>query len=94
LASDGRLIVVVPTNGSIVVGLFKIFVTYPFLLRKGIKRPALIWHLENVNHFKRIKALLTLRFEIRLQESLPIRFAHWWLSPLVLFECRRSRRSN
>ena len=88
LAADGKFHVVVPTNGSLAVNAFKLLVTYPTLRRRGIEKPALVWHTLNVNSFKRVKALLSNHFSQVEETGIPSRFVPWWLSPLWVFECK------
>jgi SAM-dependent methyltransferase len=89
LEPGGTLYAVVPTNGSIVVGLFKIAMTYPTMRARGIARPDLVWNYLNVNPFRRIQALLHSHFDVIKETSLPIAGLPWHLSPLWMFRCVR-----
>lgn len=89
LAPNGSLLVVVPTNGSLCINLFKLLVTYPTLRANGIARPSYIWHFENVNSMARIRALLWKNFDITTHQSVPLRFLPAALSPLYFFHCRK-----
>lgn len=89
LARDGRLLVVIPTNGSAAVGLFKMIMTYPTMRRRGITRPDLVWHHLNVNCFKRVQSELMRRFDVVEQAAVPLSLLPWWLSPLWTMECRK-----
>jgi SAM-dependent methyltransferase len=88
LRKEGDFLVVIPTNGSTAVGFFKMLITYPSLFLLGIRRPDLIWHFENVNHFKRIKCLLAKHFKVKRTKGLPVIFLPWLLSPLWFFHLR------
>lgn len=88
LRPGGELLVIVPTNGSLAIAAFKAVMTYPFMRWRGIRRPALIWHYENVNHFLRIAALLRLHFDVREEVTAPLPLP-WRLAPMALFRCGR-----
>src|SRR5262249_30739879 len=85
LVPGGSFLVLVPRNGGFLVEMFKLFVTYPTLKAKGIRRPKNIWHYENANSFQRVRALLTKHF--RIQDEAPIPFSRLpgWMSPLHFF---------
>lgn len=87
----GSLLVVIPTNGSLIITLFRLLVTYPTLYLKGIKKPSRIWHYENANGFIRIMAFLEKHFHIQRKRSLPAPYLPWWLSPLYFIECQVPR---
>jgi len=88
LKPGGLVFIIVPTNGSPVIGLFKVLVSYPSMYRKGIKRPSYIWHHENVNHFKRIACLLEKHFVQVHAEGIPFKNLPWFMSPLWFFQCQ------
>ena len=88
---EGRCYVVVPTNGSLIINLYKQVMTYPTMRRAGIRRPDLVWHYLNVNGFKRIAASLARHFLIDGQYGAPWAFLPWQLSPLWVFHCRKPR---
>lgn len=89
LEPGGRLLVIIPTNGSLAVNLFKMVMTYPALRRRGIARPDLVWHHLNVNCFKRVQGELIQRFDIVEQVAVPVSLLPWWLSPLWVLDCKR-----
>jgi SAM-dependent methyltransferase len=89
LEPGGRLHVVIPTNGSLAVNLYKRVMTYPTLRRAGIERPDLVWHYLNVNSFKRVRAVLERHFTVETETALPLKFLPWHLSPLWAFTCRK-----
>lgn len=89
LKPGGKLLVVIPTNGSVAVNTFKTLMTYPTMRRRGIKRPDLVWHHLNVNGFKRVQSLLMQRFNVIEQAAVPVRFMPWWLSPLWAMICHK-----
>lgn len=89
LESDGRLLVIIPTNGSLAVNLFKMVITYPTMRRRGIARPDLVWHHLNVNCFKRVQSELMQRFSVVEQTAVPLSLLPWWLSPLWALDCRK-----
>lgn len=88
LKKDGDFLVVVPTNGGILIEIYKLLVSYPFMSFNGIKKPSYIWHYENVNCFKRVNALLHIHFKIVEKCSIPFSFFPLFLSPLYFFHCR------
>jgi SAM-dependent methyltransferase len=92
LAPGGIVLVVVPSNGGLTVSLFKLLVTYPFLLYRGIRRPDLVWNYLNVNCLKRVDALLRALFIVEKSVSVPWPFLPQTLSPMRLFVC--SKRSG
>jgi len=87
LRPGGALHVVVPTNGSLAVGLFKWLVSYPSMLFQGIRRPSSVWHHENVNHFRRVACLLEKHFMLTVSRAIPLKHVPWFLSPLWYFRC-------
>ena len=87
LDEEGEFLVVVPTNGSLVVDFFKKMITYPSLYIRGIRRPSWIWHYENVNHFKRINCLISKSFVVKESRGIPFRLIPWHFSPLWFFRC-------
>ncbi len=91
LKEDGDFLVVVPTNGGILIEIYKLLVSYPFMSFNGIKKPSYIWHYLNVNCFKRIRALLHIYFEIVDKCSLPYKHIPSFLSPLYYFHCRNRK---
>jgi SAM-dependent methyltransferase len=88
LKKEGDFLVVIPTNGSTAVGFFKMLITYPSMFLLGIRRPDLIWHHENVNHFKRVKCLLVKHFTVKRKKGLPVILLPWLLSPLWFFHLK------
>lgn len=88
LVKDGNLLVIVPVNGNIVIEIYKLLISYPFMVLNGIKRPGNIWNYLNVNSFKRIKALLDINFGIIEKHSIPFKFVPTALSPLYYFHCK------
>lgn len=88
LSPDGDLLVVVPTNGSLIVEAYKFFISYPFMFLNGVRRPGHIWHYVNVNSFRRIRALLNIHFATIEERAIPFRFLPSFLSPLYFFHCR------
>lgn len=89
LSSRGSFLVVVPTNGSLCVNLFKLALSYLTLRANGIARPSYIWNFENVNNLSRVRALLHKHPDIQIQRALPFRFLPAQLSPLFFFHCRK-----
>jgi SAM-dependent methyltransferase len=87
LEPGGRLLALVPTNGSVAVGLFKMLITYPTMRFRGIRRPDLVWNYLNVNSFKRVRSLLIQRFPSLREAAIPTRLLPWWLSPVWAFVC-------
>ena len=90
LAPGGDLLVVVPTNGSPVIEIYKFFISYPFMFLHGIKRPGHIWNYVNVNSFRRVRALLKIHFTTMEERAIPFRILPSYLSPLYFFHCRNS----
>lgn len=89
LAPGGKFLVVVPTNGSLAIGLFKTIMTHPTMRRRGIKRPDLVWNHLNVNNFKRVQSLILQRYPGAQQVAVPAKLLPWHLSPLWAFLCRK-----
>lgn len=89
LRPGGELLVMVPTNGSVAIGLFTTFVTFPYMRWRGIRRPELIWHYENTNHYLRLCAMLHGHFDVREAVTAPALIRWWRLAPLGLFRCER-----
>jgi len=88
LTQNGDLLVIVPTNGSLIIEVYKLFISYPFMLFNGIKKPGRIWNYVNVNSFKRINALLHIHFGSIRKHSIPFKILPFFLSPLYFFHCR------
>lgn len=88
LMPGGRLLVVIPTNGSLVISMFRAIVTYPFMRSRGIENPSLVWHYLNVNGYLRVQSILAKRMIIEHTSGAPVRWLPWWLSPMYVFECR------
>jgi ubiquinone/menaquinone biosynthesis C-methylase UbiE len=88
LTQDGDLLVIVPTNGSLIIEAYKLFISYPFMRYNGIKKPDHIWNYVNVNSFKRINALLHIHFTSIRKQSIPFKMLPSFLSPLYFFHCR------
>lgn len=89
LTENGDFLVLVPRNGSLIVNLFKVFVTYPTLRLKGIRRPGLIWHYENANTFQRVRVLLSKYFLVKDEAPVPCSWMPEAFSPLHFFHCVR-----
>lgn len=88
LKKNGDFFVVIPTNGSLCVWLFKFFISYIVMYLRGIKKPSWIWHYENVNSFKRIACFLEKHFVIEKLHSLPFKGISWFFSPFYYFHCK------
>ncbi len=89
LVSDGEILIVVPTNGGLLMEFSKWIFSYPALYRRGIRKPSWIWHYENVNHFTRIHCLLNEYYDVQQSRGIPIGFLPWYLSPLWFFRGRK-----
>ena len=86
LCPGGSLLVIVPPNGGLTVGLVKLLLTYPTMMARGIKRPDLIWNYQNANSYKRVLAFLATHFDVRRSFGIPLRWLPWWLAPFWFFE--------
>lgn len=89
LQKGGDLLVIVPTNGSLIIGVYKLLISYPFMFFNGIKKPNYIWNYLNINSFKRINALLHFHFLIASKRSIPFAIFPPFLSPLYFYHCRK-----
>lgn len=87
LVPGGRFLVIVPTNGSLAISLFKAVMTYPSMRWRGIERPDMVWNYLNVNNFKRVQSLLYQNFPEVEEMPVPLGILPWWLSPLWSFRC-------
>ncbi len=88
LKENGDFFVVVPTNGSLCINLFKLFISYPSMYINGIRKPRYIWNYENVNNFTRVQCMIEKFFYINRSEAVPVKFLPWFLSPLWFFHCK------
>jgi ubiquinone/menaquinone biosynthesis C-methylase UbiE len=89
LTKEGDLLVIVPINGSLIIEIYKLLISYPFMFFNGIKKPNYIWNYLNVNSFKRINALLHIHFLIASKRSIPFNMFLPFLSPLYFYHCRK-----
>jgi SAM-dependent methyltransferase len=90
IAPGGSLLVLIPPNGGVMVGLVKLLLTYPTMFWRGIKRPDLIWNYQNANSFKRVMATLGTHFTIAESFAVPFYFLPWRLALLWFFKCVRT----
>lgn len=94
MAEGSKFFVVIPTNGCLLLNLFKLCVSYPSLLRKGIKRPDKIWHYENVNNLIRVEVFLERHFDIKTKKGIPFSLLGKHFSPLYFYECEVRRAGS
>ena len=85
---EGDFFVVIPTNGSLCINLFKLLISYPSMYVRGIKKPSYVWNYLNVNDFKRIRCLLSKHFFMQEISSLPFKYVPISLSPLYFIHCK------
>ena len=85
---EGDFFVVIPTNGSLCINIFKLLISYPAMYIRGIKKPSYVWNYLNVHNFKRIICLLTKYFSIKEISPLPFKYVPVSLSPLCFVHCK------